>query len=117
MILDPPVVEATISPEDVKEGNSISLFCDLVDGNPQNLLRVRWFREDELLHETTEREIVWVGVTRNSSGIYSCEGENAAGWGERSEENELIVKCKFHLRNNFFNIFHKFFFVVVLLWM
>ncbi|GFS64759.1 neuromusculin, putative [Nephila pilipes] len=90
-VLFPPRVEATISPEDVKEGNSISLFCDIVEGNPQNLLRVRWFKEDELLHETTEREIVWVGVTRNSSGIYSCEGENAAGWGERSEEKELIV--------------------------
>ncbi|GBM67422.1 B-cell receptor CD22 [Araneus ventricosus] len=88
----PPRVEATISPEDVKEGNSISLFCDIVEGNPQNLLRVRWFKEDEMLHETTEREIVWVGVTRNSSGIYSCEGENAAGWGERSEEKELLVQ-------------------------
>ncbi|XP_055947498.1 B-cell receptor CD22-like isoform X2 [Argiope bruennichi] len=91
-VLFPPVVEATISPEDVKEGNSISLFCDIVEGNPQNLLRVRWFKEDEMLHETTEREIVWVGVTRNSSGIYSCEGENAAGWGGRSEEKELIVQ-------------------------
>ncbi|GFR18010.1 b-cell receptor CD22 [Trichonephila clavata] len=90
-VLFPPRVEATISPEDVKEGNSISLFCDIIEGNPQNLLRVRWFKEEELLHETTEREIVWVGVTRNSSGIYSCEGENAAGWGERSEEKELIV--------------------------
>ncbi|GIY16745.1 b-cell receptor CD22 [Caerostris extrusa] len=87
----PPRVEATISPEDVKEGSSISLFCDIVEGNPQNLLRVRWFKEDEMLHETTEREIVWVGVTRNSSGIYSCQGENAAGWGEKSEEKELIV--------------------------
>ncbi|GFU42912.1 b-cell receptor CD22 [Trichonephila clavipes] len=93
-VLFPPKVEATISPEDVKEGNSISLFCDIIEGNPQNLLRVRWFKEDELLHETTEREIVWVGVTRNSSGIYSCEGENAAGWGERSEERELIVNSK-----------------------
>lgn len=91
-VLYPPVVEATISPEDVKEGNSISLFCDLIDGNPQNLVGVRWFRENELLHETTEREIVWVGVTRNSSGIYSCEGQNKFGWGERSKEKELIVK-------------------------
>ncbi|XP_054711324.1 hemicentin-2-like [Uloborus diversus] len=90
-VLYPPVVQATISPEDVKEGDSISLFCDLVEGNPQNLLNVRWFKGDETLHETTEREIVWVGVSRNSSGVYSCEGENAAGWGQRSEPKELIV--------------------------
>ncbi|XP_071034421.1 hemicentin-1 isoform X2 [Parasteatoda tepidariorum] len=91
-VLFPPIVEATIAPEDVKEGESISLFCDILEGNPQNLLRVRWYKEDELLHETTEREIVWLGVSRNSSGIYSCEGENAAGWGEESEKKELIVK-------------------------
>ncbi|XP_035226705.1 hemicentin-1-like [Stegodyphus dumicola] len=91
-VLFPPVVEATISPEDAKEGDSISLFCDILEGNPQNLKRVRWYRYEDFLHETTEREIVWVGASRNTSGVYSCEGQNTAGWGERSEPKELIVR-------------------------
>ncbi|XP_076322359.1 hemicentin-1-like isoform X2 [Tachypleus tridentatus] len=92
-ILYPPAVQATVSPATVNEGEdgSVSLTCDIVDGNPQNLLRVRWYKDDELQNEVTEKEIVWQNISRNFTANYSCEGENAAGWGNHSEAKELVV--------------------------
>lgn len=91
-VLYPLTVEATISPETVEEGQSISLFCIITDGNPKILNRVQWFKDAELMYEITEREISWLYVHRNKSGNYSCKGENSAGWGPRSEEKELVVQ-------------------------
>ncbi|XP_022252997.1 hemicentin-1-like isoform X2 [Limulus polyphemus] len=92
-ILYPPAVQASVFPATVNEGNdgSVSLKCDIVDGNPQNLLRVRWYKNDEMQNEVTEKEIVWQNLSRNFTANFTCDGENTAGWGERSEPKELVV--------------------------
>ncbi|XP_076339232.1 hemicentin-1-like isoform X2 [Tachypleus tridentatus] len=92
-VLYPPSVEVIILPASVNEGDNknVSLLCDIVDGNPQNLIRTRWYKNQELLDVTTGREVVWQNIDRNFTANYSCEGENSAGWGDRSEPQELIV--------------------------
>ncbi|XP_023231939.1 titin-like isoform X2 [Centruroides sculpturatus] len=92
-VLYPPEVEVVISPSVINERDSakVSLFCEIIGGNPQNLLRIRWYKNDEFLNEVTDKKISWMEITRNFSGNYSCEAENAAGWGNRSENEELIV--------------------------
>ncbi|XP_022258440.1 B-cell receptor CD22-like [Limulus polyphemus] len=92
-VLYPPVVQVILLPTSVNEGDnkSVTLVCDIVDGNPQNLIRARWYKNQERLDELTEKEIIWQNLKRNFTANYSCEGENSAGWGDRSEPKELIV--------------------------
>lgn len=93
-VLYPPEVEIVISPSTVNERDitKVTLFCEILSGNPQNLLRTRWYKNDEFLNEVTDKKISWMEITRNFSGNYSCEAENAAGWGNRSDNEELIVQ-------------------------
>ncbi|XP_076371726.1 B-cell receptor CD22-like isoform X2 [Tachypleus tridentatus] len=92
-ILYVPAVKTTMFPGSINEGHqgSVSLTCETLDGNPESLLRVRWYKNNELLKETEEKEIVWQNVDRNFMANYSCEGENVAGWSGRSEPRELVV--------------------------
>ncbi|XP_013792144.1 hemicentin-1-like, partial [Limulus polyphemus] len=88
-----PVVKTTVFPGSINEGHqgSVSLTCETVDGNPQSVLRTRWYKNNELLKEVEGKEIVWKNVNRNVTANYSCEGENIAGWSGRSEPTELVV--------------------------
>ncbi|XP_042146876.1 hemicentin-2 isoform X4 [Ixodes scapularis] len=92
-ILYSPTVSAVVSPPFLEEGygTRVTLSCNVLEGNPGSLRRVRWHRDGELLNETTERVIVWMDVMRNFTGNYSCQGENDAGWGPVSDTQELAV--------------------------
>nr|XP_040240033.2 hemicentin-1 isoform X3 [Anopheles coluzzii] len=106
-----PTVMLTMDPEaPVIENDqaNITLLCNIVDGNPMLLTKVRWFLDGEFLKELPECEEETLGtdenlcevdpskmllqnVGREFIGNYSCEGFNAAGWGDVSEENPLDV--------------------------
>ncbi|XP_064471692.1 hemicentin-2-like isoform X1 [Ornithodoros turicata] len=92
-ILYSPTVAAVVSPPFLQEGygTRVTLSCNVLEGNPGTLRRVSWYKNGELLNETTERVIVWMDVMRNFTGNYSCAGENDAGWGPVSDPQELIV--------------------------
>lgn len=62
--------------------------------NPESIYYVRWYKNGVIMNQTTERDIVWVGIDRTFTGNYSCQAQNAAGWGPISDDEELIVMCK-----------------------
>ena len=50
---------------------------------------------DEDLCDVDPSKLLLEYVGRSFQGNYSCEGMNAAGWGPRSEEEDLIIYCNF----------------------
>lgn len=87
---------------------NVTLYCRVAEGNPSVLTRVRWFLDGTQLKELPEcgneesnedDELCGVdpdillleNVDRQFLGNYSCEGFNAAGWGEQSAPNDLVV--------------------------
>lgn len=98
---DTPIIENN-------EAN-VTLFCNVAQGNPSTLLKVRWFLDGQVLKELPECQnevqqddedplcgvnpniLLLENVGREFLGNYSCEGQNLAGWGPRSKENDLIV--------------------------
>ncbi|GFU10289.1 hemicentin-1-like isoform X2 [Nephila pilipes] len=93
-VLYPQVVKLHISSSIVSEGgenSAVSLTCEAIDGNPRNFTMVRWYRNNELVNETTEPVLHIKHANRHHGGNYSCEGRNAAGWSLRPKSEELIV--------------------------
>ncbi|RWS24237.1 neuromusculin-like protein, partial [Leptotrombidium deliense] len=79
------------------EGDDVRLLCDVVDGNPVNVTRVKWIKRnsdgtDAVINETSGNVIVWESVDRSLTGNYSCVAENAAGWSNISNSLEIDVK-------------------------
>lgn len=102
LIKDPkkPIIE--------KDEANVTLKCDVREGNPRTLLKVRWFLDGQMLKELPECQngsdddedslcgvnpdiLLLENVGREFLGNYSCEGLNAAGWGQRSKENQLMI--------------------------
>uniref|UniRef100_T1GWL1 Ig-like domain-containing protein n=1 Tax=Megaselia scalaris TaxID=36166 RepID=T1GWL1_MEGSC len=106
-VLYVPVVEVRMEPEGpVKEsdGTNVTLYCSIIEANPSTLLKVRWYANSTLLkelpdcNETNEdlchidpSKLLLESIGRSFFYNYSCEGYNAAGWGPRSEDKELVV--------------------------
>ena len=98
---DAPVIE--------NDQSNITLYCNIVEGNPFSLTKVRWFLDGQLLKELPDcdpmndfdsednlceidpSKMLLQNVGREFLGNYSCEGYNSAGWGPRSDEKELVV--------------------------
>ncbi|XP_037824691.1 uncharacterized protein LOC119612879 isoform X2 [Lucilia sericata] len=90
----------------VKESDesNVTLFCNILDANPSVLTKVRWYANSTLLKELPDCEetredlchidpskLLLESIGRGFFYNYSCEGYNAAGWGPRSEDKELLV--------------------------
>ncbi|XP_043230348.1 hemicentin-2-like isoform X2 [Amphibalanus amphitrite] len=132
----PPDTVITMEPAMVLERDreNVTFVCDVTDGNPDELLAVRWYLDgimlrqvpDENCTNTTEingtvttlpydiqdyydpdssevlqleelcgtnpAPLVLLSVERSFMANYSCSGKNAAGWGPRSKERELVVR-------------------------
>lgn len=41
------------------------------------------------------KRLLLVEAARSFHGNYSCKGRTLAGWGQRSNDSELIVNCEF----------------------
>ncbi|KAH8322053.1 hypothetical protein KR059_001059, partial [Drosophila kikkawai] len=102
-----PSVEVQMIPAGpVKESDesNVTLYCNILDANPSVLTKVRWYANSTLLKELPDCEetredlchidpskLLLESIGRGFFYNYSCEGFNAAGWGPRSEDKELIV--------------------------
>ncbi|BFF98746.1 uncharacterized protein DMAD_06817 [Drosophila madeirensis] len=102
-----PLVEVLMIPEGpVRESDesNVTLFCNILEANPSVLTKVRWYANATLLKELPDCEetredlchidpskLLLESIGRGFFYNYSCEGFNAAGWGPRSEEKELMV--------------------------
>lgn len=109
---DSPIIE--------NGGSNVTLYCNVVEGEPMPLQKVRWFLDGQLLKELPEcpdnrppgggadddddddddeenlcgidpSKMLLQNVGRDFRGNYSCEGLNQAGWGPRSDDEELVV--------------------------
>lgn len=112
-VLYRPQVQVLMDPmEPVSEEDrrNVTLICDIVKANPEDLERVRWYLDGELLKELPECDgntslytsnselcdidparLLLENVFKDFHGNYSCEGMNEAGWGLRSSDVELVV--------------------------
>ncbi|XP_036226718.2 uncharacterized protein [Bactrocera oleae] len=102
-----PIVEVLMIPEGpVKESDesNVTLYCNILEANPALLTKVRWYANSTLLKELPDCEetkedlchidpskLLLESIGRGFFYNYSCEGYNAAGWGPRSEDKELMV--------------------------
>ncbi|XP_054735884.1 uncharacterized protein LOC129242947 isoform X2 [Anastrepha obliqua] len=102
-----PIVEVLMIPEGpVKESDesNVTLYCNILEANPAVLTKVRWYANSTLLKELPDCEetkedlchidpskLLLESIGRGFFYNYSCEGYNAAGWGPRSEDKELMV--------------------------
>lgn len=91
----------------IKESDAVNvtLTCQIESGNPAILSRVTWFLDGGILKELPECNengddalcgvdpdvLLLENVGRHFLGNYSCEGQNSAGWGNRSADKELVV--------------------------
>ena len=126
-ISDKPEVVLHMSPSSPiseLDRRNVTLFCDVISGNPEILNSVKWFMDGVLLkqlpmcHNELEYDII-VGnghhspdddeddlcdidpsklllehVTKLFHGNFSCAATNDAGWSERSHEAQLEIHCK-----------------------
>ncbi|XP_055619524.1 hemicentin-1 isoform X2 [Toxorhynchites rutilus septentrionalis] len=109
-VLYKPIVVLNMEPDTPVIENdqaNITLLCNIIDGNPLILTKVRWFLDGEFLKELPEcdddsqgdenlcevdpTKMLLQNVGREFIGNYSCEGFNVAGWGDNSEENPLDI--------------------------
>ena len=124
-IADTPEVALRMSPSSPiseLDRRNVTLFCDVISGNPDTLNSVKWFMDGVLLkqlpmcHNELEYDIIdgdHLGnndeddlcdidpsklllehVTKLFHGNFSCEATNDAGWSERSSEKQLEIYCK-----------------------
>lgn len=129
-----PIVRLSMNPSSPiieNDVTNITLFCNVEDGNPSELIKVKWYIEGDILtvspkciddndditgididennEENNEgndedddenndskcnvqrNQLLLTNVRRQFLGNYSCEGQNLAGWGPRSEDVELNI--------------------------
>uniref|UniRef100_A0A0A9Y155 Hemicentin-1 n=4 Tax=Lygus hesperus TaxID=30085 RepID=A0A0A9Y155_LYGHE len=94
--MDPqsPIVEEVVT--------NVTLSCNVMAGNPPDLVKVRWFFNGGLIEElpncTNETlcvddpsKLLLMNIDRQMHGNYTCMGKNEAGWGVMAEPSELVI--------------------------
>ena len=86
------------------EGNSVTLTCDVTDGNPGGYIKpVTWKKGDVVLHSSSHHQLSDKVLEISSlnhtvdDGNYSCAAQNEAGMGDFSAKFHLLVNCKCEL--------------------
>ncbi|CAK1549321.1 unnamed protein product [Leptosia nina] len=107
-VLFKPQVRLTMSPESPileTDHKNVTLTCEVVSGNPSVLDEVIWYLDGEVLkhlpecngtdenlcNEVDPSMLLLQDTTKSFHGNYSCKGKNYAGWGNESQNTELIV--------------------------
>ena len=106
-VLTVPQVSLKMYPESpIKENRkqNVTLFCDVMRGNPSKLIRVKWYMDGILLTELPRcqnpleslcnvdpSKLILESVNREFVGHYSCEGFNSVGPSPLSTPVELDV--------------------------
>lgn len=98
-VMFPPNVSLVLNPVTIKEPQDeaeekaqVYLKCEVNEGNPVWLSRIRWYHNGKLFNETNDVELTLTGITREHSGNYSCQGENDADYGPISDPKFLDVQ-------------------------
>jgi len=99
--MDPP------SPVNELDRRNVSLFCDVVDGNPEELQRVRWYLNGDLLQELPlcqpgrnalcdlDPSVLMIEhASRSFHGNFTCRGKTEAGWSQPSPDAEMQIYCE-----------------------
>ena len=106
-VLTVPQVSLKMYPESpIKENRkqNVTLFCDVMRGNPSKLIRVKWYMDGILLTELPRcqnpleslcnvdpSKLILESVNREFVGLYSCVGFNSVGQSPLSTPVELDV--------------------------
>ena len=86
------------------EGSSMTLTCDITDGNPKDdIKRVTWKKGENTLSTSSRYQFGDQHKTLTISqlnhtlddGHYSCAAQNEAGTGNFSAKFHLQMKCKY----------------------
>lgn len=93
---DTPKLQITVNPTEVKEGNSVTMTCQVNSSNPSlSTKKVSWFKDGSFLKEQQEQEELTLhSVTKDMRGKYQCRASNNIGQGQ-SKEVALTVLCEF----------------------
>ena len=101
---DPPSTAVThTTPWKPTEGSSVTLTCDVTDGNPRgNIKQMTWRKGDTMLPTSIRYTLSDKGKFLRIStlyhtlddGLYSCAAQNDAGMGDFSANFHLLVNCK-----------------------
>ncbi|XP_011380067.1 B-cell receptor CD22 isoform X2 [Pteropus vampyrus] len=103
-----PKLEIKVSPEDatVKEGNSVTMTCQIISSNPE-YLTIFWLKDGNRLEEqeTLQREKKMVtltlpSVTKDMSGKYHCVARNDIG----SEQSQVALQVLYAPRHSWVQI-------------
>ncbi|XP_034373359.1 B-cell receptor CD22 isoform X2 [Arvicanthis niloticus] len=94
-----PKLKIQVNSTEVKEGNSVTMTCQVIGSNPELRTEVSWFKDGRPLQEQEweqeqEQEqmskLTLHSVTKDMGGKYQCRASNDIGEGE-SEEVVLTV--------------------------
>lgn len=112
---DTPKLEIHVNPTQVKEGDSVTMTCQVISSNPElrtaAVAAVSWFKDGRPLQEQKQEpepklklkpkqeqkqmsKLTLSSVTKDMSGKYQCRASNDLGEG-KSEEVGLKVLCEF----------------------
>ncbi|XP_045485352.1 uncharacterized protein LOC110992992 isoform X2 [Pieris rapae] len=107
-VLFKPQVRLIMNPESPileTDHKNVTLTCEVVSGNPSVLDEVIWYLDGEVLkhlpecngtdenlcNEVDPSMLLLQDTTKSFHGNYSCKGKNYAGWGNESQNTELVV--------------------------
>ena len=88
------MISSPSSPYIVKEGQTATFFCRMIDANPNTGITWRWIKTDSpntVLHNGPNYTIP--NIQRGRSGTYNCKARNAVGSSE-VVTIDVDVKCK-----------------------
>ncbi|XP_014681359.1 PREDICTED: hemicentin-1-like [Priapulus caudatus] len=74
------------------EQSTLTLTCE-IDANPI-VKEIQWYKDGEAYLQNEANKVILEYVRREDAGQYSCQGSNMIGWGQKSNEFELIVQYK-----------------------
>lgn len=91
---DTPKLEVQVSPREatVREGESVTMTCQVISSHPE-YWHVWWLKDGTLLSRERTFSLTLPRVTRQMSGKYQCQAQNAIGSGI-SEGVDLKVHCE-----------------------
>ncbi|KAH1180007.1 hypothetical protein KIL84_006057 [Mauremys mutica] len=88
----PKEVRITLqNPQRIREGDVVTLNCLVGSSNPP-VTKYMWYKDDSWYQETQERVLTFP-ATKERSGSYSCEAQNAIG-SRQSPPVSVAVQCK-----------------------
>ena len=85
-----PVVELLGPTEPLREGDTASLTCKIIEGLPEPQLS--FFKNGHLLPKEKTSPLLLTNVTDSDEGRYTCKAQNAGG--NFTDSKHITVKSK-----------------------